>query len=258
MVGWFRATCPVDPAAKAWIEQRLTWLSKEFDQSAFTGHSLILPTPEFFPDPYDCSKPAAQVLLQRVCNYMGVNSRRIVLKFLSQPDNLLLVNERGASLPQAAGTFGNLGDRYVIRLDTGGLGDPMALVGTMAHELAHARLLGEGRLNNDAWDNELVTDLTVVYLGMGIFLANTPRAWESQLTVWPGTVLKKPEYMTLAMFGYALAHLAWFRGEQKPAWGRHLHWNARGEFRQGLRYLWQTGDSVFTPPHLLNNMNLLK
>ncbi len=53
--------------------------------------------------------------------------------------------------------------------------------------------------------------------------------------------------MTRPMFGYALAHLAWFRGEQKPSWAKHLHWNARPDFRQGVRFLFKTGGSAFKP-----------
>jgi hypothetical protein len=253
MLEWlFSPSCPCDLAAKAWVEERLQWLGQEFDDHAFNDGPVVLPTPEFFPDHYDGSKQAAQVLLQRVCGYMGVDPRRIVLKFTSQAGKFWLVNDQGNAIAHTAGTFGNLGDRYVIQLDTAGLGEPMELVGTMAHELAHARLLGEGRIDGDQWDNELLTDLTVVFLGLGIFLANTPRTWDSPYTFWPGTSLKRPEYMTLPMFGYALAHLAWFRGEAKPAWAGHLRWNTRLEFKQGLRYLTQTSDSAFRPARALS------
>jgi hypothetical protein len=111
-------------------------------------------------------------------------------------------------------------------------------------------LLGEGRIMREAYDNELLTDLTVVFFGLGIFLANTPRNWESQYTKWPGTELLKPEYMTPPMFGYALAHLAWFRGEERPAWAKYLHWNARADFKEALRFLSKTSQSTFRPRKL--------
>jgi hypothetical protein len=50
------------------------------------------------------------------------------------------------------------------------------------------------------------------------------------------------------MFGYALAHAAWFRKEQKPPWQKYLTMDARSSFKQGLRFLWGTGDSTFKPP----------
>lgn len=52
MLDWlFRPSCPCDPAAKAWVEQRLEWLSEEFDDSAFSGRRVVLPTATFSPTP---------------------------------------------------------------------------------------------------------------------------------------------------------------------------------------------------------------
>src|SRR5262245_47877360 len=114
MLGWlFARSCPCDPPAKAWLEERLHWLAGKFDDHAFKGGRIVLPTPEFFPDPYDGSKDAAQTLLRRVCGYMGVDPRRIVLKFTSKAGKVGLVNEHGQGVAQTAGAFGNLVDRYV-------------------------------------------------------------------------------------------------------------------------------------------------
>jgi hypothetical protein len=250
MFGWFRPTCPCDPAAKAWVEERQQWLSEEFEDSAFAGRPVVEPTPAFFPDHYDGSKRAARVLLDQVCSYMGVVPDLVALKFVSDANKIWLVDEAGQYLPHAAGTYEEGKRKFIIRVAKSGLDDAMGLAGTMAHELAHARLLGEGRVLSEEYDNELLTDLTVVFLGLGIFLANTPRHWDSQYSKWPGTNLLKPEYMTPPLFGYALAHLAWHRGEEKPAWAKHLNGSARANLTQGLRYLQKTADSAFKPWHL--------
>jgi hypothetical protein len=248
MFGWlFSPSCPCDPAAKSWVEERLQWLSEEFADSAFTGLPVVLPTPEFFPDAYDRSKGSVRRLLDRVCEYMDVVPARVTLQTLADTTNLWLVNDAGQYLPHAAGTYEEGERKYIIRVSKSEFDDPMALVGTMAHELAHVRLLGEGHVTSEVYDNELLTDLAVVFFGLGIFLANSPRVWDSQHTRWPGTFLVKPEYMTPPMFGYALAHLAWFRGESKPAWAKYLHLNARPDFKEALRFLWKTGDSEFRP-----------
>jgi hypothetical protein len=247
----FRPSCPCDPAAKEWVEERLEWLSEEFDDSAFNGRRVVLPTPEFFPDPYDRSKKSVRALLDRVCGFMDVIPDLVKLRFVADAGNVWLVNETGQYLPSgAAGTYEEDGGKFVIRIDKSGLDDPMGLVGTIAHELAHARLLGEGRIMREIFDNELLTDLTVVHFGLGIFLANTPRNWESQHGKWPGTGLLKPEYMSPPMFGWALAHLAWFRGEVKPEWARHLTGGARANLNQGIRYLSATADSAYQPVRL--------
>jgi hypothetical protein len=251
MFGWlFPPSCPCDPAAKAWVERRLRWLSEDFDDHAFNGRPIVLPTLEFFPDRYDGSRPTVQTLLERVCGYMDVVPDLVTLEFVADAGKIWLVNDAGDYIPHAAGTYEEGERQFIIRIDKSGLGDPMGLVGTMAHELAHVRLLGEGRLTGQEYDNELLTDLTVVFFGLGIFLANTPRNWASQYKRWPGTNLYKPEYMTPPMFGYALAHLAWFRGEQKPNWARHLHWNAWPDFKQAIRFLFKVGESAYKPKRL--------
>jgi hypothetical protein len=249
MLGWlFPPSCPCDAAAKAWVEERLEWLAEEFDDHAFNGRRIVLPTREFFPDPYDGSPDTVRTLLDRVCGFMDVVPELVELRFITNAGGLELVNEFGDAIPSgAAGTYEETDAGTLVTLDTGELSEPMGLVGTIAHELGHAKLLGEGRVMSDEYDHELLTDLTTIHFGLGIFLANTPRNWMGQNTRWPGTTLVKPEYMTPPMFGWALAHLAWFRGEENPTWAAHLKFDTRGELKQGLRYLFKTGDSGYKP-----------
>lgn len=248
MFKWFRPACPCDPVAKAWVEERLQWLSEQFEDSAFSGLPVVLPTNKFFPDRYDGSLPTVRKMLERVCRFMDLDADSIVLKLASRMGHdEIMVDGSGQQLPGLAGTYKRVGENFVITLNKADLERPMNLVGTLAHELAHVRLLGEFRIEPDVFDNELLTDLTAVFFGFGIFLANSPRAFQSQMSKWPGTQVKKPEYMSAPMYAHALAHLAWFRGERKPAWGKHLHFNARPEFKQALRYLLETGDSTFQP-----------
>ncbi|MGL6076142.1 MAG: hypothetical protein ACRC8S_18440 [Fimbriiglobus sp.] len=254
MLGWlFPASCPCDPAAKEWVEERLQWLSEEFDDHAFNGRRLVLPTPEFFPQNYDGSERAARELFDHICGFMDVDPDWISLRFVEDAGKVWLVNEAGQYLPHAAGTYEEGFRQFIIKLDKSQLHEPMELVGTIAHELAHVRLLGENRCMSEEYDNELLTDLTVVFFGLGIFLANCPRNWDSHNKKWPGTDLIKPEYMSPPMFGYALAHLAWFRGEEHPDWAKHIHFNARGEFKQSLKFLHKTQDSTFKPKRLRAN-----
>jgi hypothetical protein len=199
------------------------------------------------PDPYDGSNKAVRTLLDRVCEYMDVVPALVALKAVKEAGQIWLVNETGQALGGAAGTYEEGDRKFIIRIAKSGLDDPMGLVGTMAHELAHVRLLGESRIMQEEFDNELLTDLTTVAFGLGIFLANSPRNWRSDLKTWPDSDLNRPEYMSPPMFGYALAHLAWHRGDEWPDWARHLNWSVRGEFKQSLRYLQKTGDSWFRP-----------
>lgn len=243
MFDWlFGPSCPVDPAAKAWIEERLDWLVDQFGIDEFARNPMILPTPEYFPDPYDGSRAAVHALLERVANYMRVSTDRVRLRFFTEKNRPVFVDANGYATAPTAGLY-KPGAIHTIYLETGQLHESMHLVGTMAHELSHARLLGEDRIDPTVFDHELLTDLNVVFHGLGIFLANAPRHWDSGYSKWPGTELKKPEYMTLPLFAYALALWAWLRDQQKPAWLPHLHFHARGECKQALRFLFKTQDT---------------
>lgn len=253
MLDWlFPSTCPCSPPAKEWIEYRLQWLCDEFDDHVFNGRPIVLPTAQFFPDPYRGSYNCIRALLDRVCELMDVDSTLVDLDVVNdQVRAPWMVNESGKLLPNAAaGTYQFVDGRHWIRLDLSETVDLESTVGTFAHELSHARLLGEDRITGQEHDHELLTDLTAIIFGFGTFLARSPRAWESTMSKWPGTQFNKPEYMSQPLIGYALAHLAWFRGETKPTWAKYLHLNSRPDFHQALRFLQKTQDSSFKPPKL--------
>ena len=242
-----RPTCPVHPVAKEWLEGRLEWLFEQFGPDVFLTRPVTLPTLDLLPEGFDYSEASVRRLLDRVCGLMGVDPGEVDLEVTKAPNRMVgFVNERGLAV--AAG-FGGLyigGDGTVrtrIAIDSDELCDLAGLIGTIAHELAHHRLMGEGRIEQDVFDNELLTDLTVVFHGLGVLLANSPRNWPGAYTTWPGTGVQKPEYMTQPLYGYAFAHSAWLRGEGIPAWARHLAYDVRAPFHQGLRYLSETGDS---------------
>jgi hypothetical protein len=252
MFGWFASTCPCDLQAKRWIEERLAWLTKQFGLHTLLEKSIVLPTDEFFPDAYDGSEQSLQVLFERICEYMDVDRDSVEIRIYMDrtPGSVAALDpSRGFAAGLWEGGEGPW-QKGIIRVEKSTLDRPSDLIGTLAHELSHQRLLGEGRAKRDAYDNELLTDLTAVFHGFGIFLANNPRKSTGELRKWPGTNLHRPEYISEPMLGYALAHMAWFRDEDWPAWASHLRWAQRGVFKQGLRFLQRTNDSTFKPVRL--------
>jgi hypothetical protein len=237
MFGWFTSSCTVDPITREWIEHRWRWLSKEFGGDTMIDSPNVLPTEQFFPDKYDRSEDAVRVLVDRVSEYMGVASSQIDLQFYNNVRRPYLINEDGHGIGEAVGTYHQGDSQFVIRIEKAAFEESSKLVATVAHELAHIRLLGEGRISRKEFDNELLTDLTTVFFGMGIFTANSPGYHLSKSTTWPGTDVQKPEYMTTPMYGYALAYRCWLREESLPKWRKHLGSGVRAEFKQVLRFL---------------------
>lgn len=272
MFGWFQPKSPCDPSAKKWIEDRFEWLTRQFGLHVLLEKPVVLPTAEFFPDRWDGTQSAVDRMFARVCEYMNVNRRSVELRIFDDRSpsaamsqgfaagtwqgkdrswNASLTGTPGAPRVDDDGPGRNTPrNRSIVRLERSTLDRPSDLVGTMAHELAHQRLLGEGRSQAHAFDNELLTDLTAVYHGFGVFLANNPRKSTGDLDYWPGTQLRRPEYLSEPMLAYAMAHIAWFRDEPKPAWAKHLRWAPRAAFKAAHRYLEKTADSTFKPVRL--------
>jgi hypothetical protein len=247
MFKWLQPKCPIDPELKQWIETRMAWLAREFGIEQLWDAEVILPTEQYFPDRLDGSEHSLRQLLDQVCKYMRVPSDRVTLRLYSEDRHVdlapgfVIQSDKGGS----AGMY-SADTKEIISIETSGNPDPMSLVATMAHELAHVHLLGDERLSAEEEDHEHVTDLTTVFFGMGIFNANTTvqsEQWSSG--GWSGWQTSTQGYLDEPSFAYAHALFAWLRSEHRPEWDRHLTPTIRSLFRKGLKYLCATGDSTF-------------
>ena len=241
-----KVTCPVETSEKEWIDNRFRWLFDEFGTHRPKAALVILPTPEFFPDPCHGTPENIPPLFGRVCGYLGLDAARFELRIYTKNERPFLPGEHGL----VHGTTGlyQCGERPVVWVNMSQLADPPALVATLIHEACHDLLLGQGRLRGDEEDHELVTDLLTVYLGLGIITANSTireAYWTSGNS--SGWRIGRQGYLTQPLYGYALALFAWARGERKPPWSGEIRLDVRVPFKQGLRYLAETGDSQFRP-----------
>jgi hypothetical protein len=247
MFGWFgrKATCPVDEKERTWLEGRTHWLVSEFGLEKARCVKMILPTPEFFPDDYDATHEAGRKLFCRTCRYAGINPDGIELHFFRSRRPTFADFEHSDG---AAGLYEHNSFSTRIQLDEAALADPLMLVATAAHELAHALLLGQGRLTGDEPDHEEITDLLTIYLGFGVFTANSRVRDRSTHT---GTSeqwsISRLGYLRQPQVGYALALWARLRSEDDPPWNSHLCADVRAYFKQGVRWLMENGEDVIDP-----------
>ncbi|WP_426512198.1 hypothetical protein ACPPVO_17160 [Dactylosporangium sp. McL0621] len=236
---WGGARCPVRDVEQAWIERSLGWLTAQFGRAALFG-DVFTPSDEYFPGVYTGSTGDVEAVVRRLCARMGVERGAIALEY----DTDGLDPELAGHIPlltdgrTAAGHYQVRDGRAVVTLRADLTARPMALVATVAHELGHVRLLGEGRADPDAGDHEPLTDLCALYFGLGIFGANAAfefaRRTQGRYT-YTGTT--RLGYLTEPMYGYALARYAWLRNEPDPAWAGFVDTNPRAVLKQGLRYL---------------------
>jgi hypothetical protein len=245
------AVCPVEPDEQRWIDGRFQWLQERLGRDIPTSVQVILPTPEFFPDPFDARPDDLPPMFRRIAHYMRVDPDRFTV-FLYDEGNPAMVG--GAWMGSTSGSAGlylhpsgdrSSGDRVGIGIEIGQLRDPSSLVATIAHEIGHDILIGQGHVTAQQQDHEPLTDLLTVFMGMGIFTGNSTirdRGWSDG--VMSGWKTSRHGYLSQRMLGYALARFAFVRGERNPQWLSHARPDIQSPLKAGLRFL----ESAHEPP----------
>ncbi|WP_116510694.1 hypothetical protein [Micromonospora sp. B006] len=239
MAWWRRVECPVRPIEQEWIDRSMDWFVAQFGTDRLHGE-VMLPTDDYFPGVYRGTRDDIRSVLNRLCAQMGIDPARVELEHDAADDN----PELSAHVPIHAQSKGAAGHhrirdgRSVIGIRDDQAARPMALVATIAHELGHVLLLGDGRISAQQRDQEALTDLLTVFFGLGIFSANA--AFEHSREARGEYVYARTDqlgYLTEPMYGYALARYGWLRGEADPGWARYVDTNPRSFLKRGLRYL---------------------
>jgi len=247
---WGTPKTPLVREQQEWIEKSLQWLIKEFGEDYFLSRQTIEPNLSFFPDKYHGTEESVLKVVQRVCSYMDVNPQLIEVDFFTDKEEMAskhqLDGERRSS--SAAGLYFSettSETRKKIAINVSQFKNPTSLVATIAHELGHVILLGGGRISHEEKDHEYLTDLITVFLGLGIFTANSAfqfSQWQSHSH--HGWRTSRLGYMSEEMFAYSLAAYAWMRGEANPKWSAHLAMNVGHYFKQSLKYLNKGGQTT--------------
>jgi hypothetical protein len=241
---------PVTEDDRLWVDEGFKRLEKLLGRRRMLEAQVVLPTAEDFPDPYDKTPEAAEKLLRRICAYMKVDRQSIDFEvFGDETEELqkILPHWRDSHRGHAAGLYthdagGDVEDRahsgMMVSIRSTQLEDPLALVATIAHELGHVILLGGQLIEPKTPDHEPLTDLLTVFLGLGIFTANSAARFKQfQDERRQGWSMNRLGYLPEQVFGYALARFAFERGEEKSDWTKHLSTNVRAYFNRSLSWL---------------------
>jgi hypothetical protein len=245
MFGWFRSRCPLDLREKVWVEYWTRWLIDQLGLERIRKAPVILPTAEFFPEPFEETSAFVESVFDRVCRYMGIDAARIGLQYHDAREH-----------SDALGYY-IAGDPAWISVSNSVLGDKESLIATMAHELGHEVLLGGKLLTDEHPEHEPMTDLVVVLLGLGAFLANTAvkdRTERVGNASW--NEIWSEGYLPARMLGYALAITSWIRQEENPPWLWALQADAAHGLMAGLKFLRKTGDCLLDRDRLPSNLSL--
>lgn len=244
-MAWLAAKCPVSAEADRWIQDSLQWLLGQFGRDALNGE-IMLPASIFPSGSFSGTEADLQAVLRRLCTRMGVDIDGIQVDLSDDPDEIPDMGSLpfASQFSGAAGHFQWDGGRPVVAIRRRQLRHPVALTATLAHELAHVRLLTERRVDRARKDHEQLTDLATVFFGLGVFTANAALDFSKSEYGWRTSRLG---YLGEELFGYSLAYYAYVRGEKDPSWARALDTNPRACMRKGLRYLSQREEPGHRP-----------
>ncbi|MCA9320373.1 MAG: HEAT repeat domain-containing protein [Planctomycetes bacterium] len=230
---YYDGDSPIDPRDKLWIETRMWWLAKRLGIERLLDREVALPRRNHFPEVFEPPLDL-QALFKRIGDFMGIDVSELELVVSAEAP----VSDSGSY------DMDSTPPRVVI--DPSELEDPELLIASLANELAHHLLLGSGLLQSDEADHEFVTELVVIFMGLGLFSANSfvrdINFFYCRFYYWSST---RHGNLSRAEFGYALALFAWLRGERRPEWASSIRASIREYFDLSLRYLFETRDAIF-------------
>jgi hypothetical protein len=169
----------LDADDDAWHLETWLWLLRNHGGVArLKARPLVRPTREFFPPTEAAGHERAVHVFARIKQLAGMSDTDWPCILEAQPERpkdrvaqLGIVKSDKGALP--LGTYGTIGNNVVITYDPALVSDPGSLVATLAHELSHYLLdATPGMPPGDHEMHEYATDLTVAFLGFGIFAAN--------------------------------------------------------------------------------------
>ncbi|WP_448555207.1 hypothetical protein [Thalassotalea montiporae] len=154
------------------------WLLRNFGgEDFYQATSLILPTKAYFPAEADNPESAAIATFNSVKQHANMATWKCILEAQQEDANPFV--SAGIAIQNAPvspnGTFqATASDKVIITYNPVLVGQPMQLVATLAHELAHYLTATAKDEPPGGWDNwEFATDIAATFMGFGIFMANS-------------------------------------------------------------------------------------
>ncbi|MEM6805375.1 MAG: hypothetical protein AAF696_28515 [Bacteroidota bacterium] len=231
--------CPITPADKSWIEDRLDWIDRKL--LSLSEQKTILPTPDFFGEKYDASMTAARLIFHKIGDCMGIDTYKIKLDFYQEgagkSDRFINSSGKGT-----LGLYSGNPFQQDIQIEIQSLKQAERLVAVMAHELSHHFLISQRNIRIEGIEEEYITDLLTIVFGFGIFMGNSKfifQQWQDA-DGWQGWSTSSSGYLPQPVIAYALAELEVRKGAlELPDWTKYLKRDFKGDFKRSMKYILQ-------------------
>jgi hypothetical protein len=204
----FKQRSPLSVDDEEWQFETWRWLIEQLGGvEDLRARPLVTPTREFFPPTEAQGHQRAEHVFAATKKLMGLQDWHC--KLAAQPEGPDPKVSEVAYLKFEKDRRSPLGT-VLITYDPKLVNDPVGLVATLAHELAHYLLSHKGAPPG-GWDNhEFCTDLAVVYTGFGLFGTATAFRYFAGQQSWG---YSKAGYLTQPEWTFALAIFLAIRGQ---------------------------------------------
>ena len=197
---------------------------------------MLFPNDRYFTDPWSADARGVKLVARRLLTYAGLGHLRV---------DVQLDGEVVEGRP-AAWFLGVDNGVCAFGVDASQLHEPEAIVGALAHEVAHAFIAVHGLAQGD--DSERVAGVATIYLGFGVLTTNASYLYRSSgfqagdlaFTKWSHSAsgALSPELMS-----FLLAAVVRLRGgSEKSTVARELETNQRSLFERAYGAL--DGDAL--------------
>lgn len=238
---------PLDYELRKYFENNILWLNEVFPEPALDKRKVFTLSENDFPIEWNGSEKNALDTLKIVSENMQINFDEIEIDFYTEGMTELNMGgppiflENDEEQEFSAGLYHDKNEKgkYEISINSVCLKNPEALIGTIAHELSHVKLLGEEKIEEN---DEYLTDLATVFWGFGIFTANASFQFFQENDRWGYNSIG---YLKFDEWAYCLALFAFLRYEDKPYWSDLLNPTIKKEFYKCLKYMQENEQDIF-------------
>lgn len=227
-------------------EERIQWQFDTFQwflrhltrHRSFDETTLVRPVPEDFPVQAQ-GHELAEELFELTREYAGMEDWPCQLQAHGRDPDDTFANSLVRPVEQqgAAGTFqADETGEITITYSADGIDRPMSLVAVFAHELAHYLIGTVDELPPGGVDaEELATDLCAVFMGFGIFQANSAFEFSrNDDAVYSESMARFTGYLTELELAYGLAIFVMAKGLKPRTVKKYLDGNPRRYFRDAV------------------------
>lgn len=251
-MGLFGPRFMFDEGTTDWIFDTYAWALENLGTDVFYQHTeLVLPNDKFFPDKLERTEDIAEGLFTRVRQYAGMEDWPC--RLVEQEEDAktkvgpTLLIQGAPSGP--AGTFsvsGGKSQTIEISYNPSQVRRPESLISTFAHELAHYLIHSVDTPTPGGEEfEEHATDLVAVFMGFGVFLANSAFTFSQYTDVdSQGWKTSAQGYLSESELAYCLAVFLHLKGIDRTTVEPYLDKHLRKVLKTATKEMKHLSDEV--------------